>query len=81
MASKKTIAQRKLWREKKQTQRKFVAEKCSVCGSTKDLGRHHKNRKKKDIRAANVVVLCNDCHLRAHSIKHDGPYKKKKGSK
>lgn len=38
-------------------------DKCRKCGTTEDLGIHHKNDDHFDNRLENLEVLCNPCHM------------------
>ena len=47
--------------------RKFISNRCSICGSTDNLIVHHidKNRENNDV--SNLITLCSKCHTRLHS--------------
>lgn len=44
-------------------------KKCSVCGSTKNLQRHHVSKKPKD--AEKGRILCQKCHAALHARRGD----------
>ena len=46
---------------------KYVAEKCTICGTTKKLQVHHKDEDRSNNNPDNLITLCNSCHLRVHS--------------
>jgi IS30 family transposase len=41
----------------------ITKDKCRKCGTTDDLGIHHKNDDHYDNRLENLEVLCNRCHM------------------
>ncbi len=42
---------------------------CHICGSTKNLRRHHINTNPLDNRIENILLICSSCHRKIHSIK------------
>jgi hypothetical protein len=40
--------------------------RCEKCGSTRNLQTHHRNRRRLDNSAGNVVTLCAACHAKLH---------------
>jgi len=50
----------------REAQRKFKATKCIVCGSTKNLERHHKDGNPNNNAPSNVAVLCQKHHIKIH---------------
>ena len=58
--------------------------KCQVCGSTKKLCVHHKDktgwdkpREEKNNQMSNLILLCNSCHMKIHRPEYN--MKRKKG--
>ena len=47
----------------------ITKDKCRLCGSTENLGIHHKNDDHYDNRLENLEVLCNSCHMSEHKRK------------
>jgi hypothetical protein len=45
-----------------------AAGRCSLCGGTKRLGIHHKDRDKHNQSPSNLQVLCHRCHMREHAV-------------
>jgi len=41
-------------------------KECSLCGSTKNIQVHHKNRNRRDNRLENLMIVCRDCHWKIH---------------
>jgi hypothetical protein len=41
----------------------ITKDKCRKCGTTENLGIHHKNDDHYDNRLENLEVLCNSCHM------------------
>ncbi len=58
---------------RKQAQRTINADKCSKCGSTKKLERHHMDKDTANNGTGNVKILCSKCHTALHQRNGDRP--------
>ena len=47
--------------------RDYLEKICKICGNTKNLLIHHKNRKHKDNRLENLEIVCRSCHEKIHN--------------
>lgn len=46
--------------------RTFVGQSCNICGDTKNLDVHHKDRNYKNNEISNLETLCHPCHMKLH---------------
>jgi hypothetical protein len=55
----------------KAAQRMYKAERCSLCGGTTTLQRHHIDRNPTNNDPSNVQILCQHCHAEEHKVAMD----------
>ena len=57
--------------------RKFVKDKCEICGVKEKLCVHHKNRNRTDNSKENIITVCRSDHMRIHHREDPNRQKKK----
>ena len=46
--------------------KRFRKDCCELCGSTRNIDLHHKNKNRRDWNPSNLQTLCRSCHASAH---------------
>lgn len=57
----------KILKEDTSRYQKYIKSSCEICGATKDLEVHHKDKNHSNNNPNNLMTVCNSCHQRVHN--------------
>ena len=57
----------KILKEDTSEYQKYIKSSCEICGATKDLEVHHKDKNHSNNNPNNLMTVCSSCHQRVHN--------------
>lgn len=57
----------KILKEDTSRYQKYIKSSCEICGATKDLEVHHKDKNHSNNNPNNLMTVCSSCHQRVHN--------------